>query len=240
MASSPREGTGAGRNGVVGRAIVEAFLSAGARATTVNRGQTGEDVPGAELVRGDRESERDVTRLARSGSWDVVVDTSGCVPRNTLTVMRLLEPVVARASSCPQYACTPAGLNRSSLRRRRCSRVLLTPVRTSASTSKTDQRDTATRSRAVKLPYVRHSATIERRSFVRAWYLVLASMLGGCLGGCEEWRRAARSSLPASPSDTSSPSTSATLPFALMCAEGGLSGAFNVTAPIEAAAPRAR
>lgn len=52
-------------------------------------------MPGVEVVRGDRESARDVERLAQSGSWDVVVDTSGYRPPNTLTVMRLLEPVVA-------------------------------------------------------------------------------------------------------------------------------------------------
>jgi 2'-hydroxyisoflavone reductase len=65
----------------VGRAIVEQTLERGHEVTTFNRGQTGVDVAGVEAVRGDRESSADLHELVAGRSWDVVVDTSGYVPR---------------------------------------------------------------------------------------------------------------------------------------------------------------
>jgi len=65
----------------VGRAIVEEALGRGHDVTTFNRGQTGLDLAGVEAVRGDRESSADLHRLVTGRSWDVVVDTSGYVPR---------------------------------------------------------------------------------------------------------------------------------------------------------------
>ncbi|WP_216364009.1 hypothetical protein, partial [Nocardia farcinica] len=47
-------------------------------------------------VRGDRTNPDDLARLARSGPWDVVVDTSSFVPRETLALARALEPVADR------------------------------------------------------------------------------------------------------------------------------------------------
>lgn len=64
----------------VGRAIVEEALGRGHEVTTFNRGQTGVDVAGIEVVRGDRESSADLHELVGGRSWDVVVDTSGYVP----------------------------------------------------------------------------------------------------------------------------------------------------------------
>lgn len=47
-------------------------------------------------IRGDRGVRAELARLAESGPWDAVVDTSGYVPRDTLAVARALEPVVGR------------------------------------------------------------------------------------------------------------------------------------------------
>jgi 2'-hydroxyisoflavone reductase len=80
----------------VGRAVVDAALSQGWTVTTFNRGLSGSDVPGATVLRGDRTSREDLIRLAGTSSWDAVVDTSGYVPRETLAVAQILEPVVGR------------------------------------------------------------------------------------------------------------------------------------------------
>lgn len=80
----------------LGRAVVDAALAAGAEVTTFRRGQSGEDAPGVTTVRGDRTNADDLRRLASSGAWDAVIDTSGFVPRETLDVARALEPVVDR------------------------------------------------------------------------------------------------------------------------------------------------
>lgn len=94
----------------LGRAVVEASLSMGAAVTTFRRGQGGADVVGAELVRGDRTVPADLDRLAASGPWDVVVDTSGYVPRQSGSVARALEPVTSRfvfVSSVSAYTGWP-------------------------------------------------------------------------------------------------------------------------------------
>lgn len=79
-----------------GWAVVSAAVARGWRVTSFNRGLAGPDVAGAQVVRGDRNRLDDVARLAEAGPWDAVVDTSGYVPRNTLAVCQRLEPVVAR------------------------------------------------------------------------------------------------------------------------------------------------
>lgn len=94
----------------LGRAVVEAALSKGAAVTTFRRGRTGTDVDGVVLVRGDRTIPADLDRLARSGPWDVVVDTSGYVPRESGVVARALEPVAGRfvfVSSVSAYVGWP-------------------------------------------------------------------------------------------------------------------------------------
>ncbi|WP_449065299.1 NAD-dependent epimerase/dehydratase family protein [Planomonospora algeriensis] len=65
----------------LGRAIVEEALRRGHEVTTFNRGRSGEDLPGVEAVRGDRESPEDLARLADGREWDAVVDVCGFVPR---------------------------------------------------------------------------------------------------------------------------------------------------------------
>lgn len=64
--------------------------------TTFRRGRTGADAEGVATIRGDRTDFGDLKRLAAAGPWDVVVDTSSFVPRETLQMARALEPVAAR------------------------------------------------------------------------------------------------------------------------------------------------
>jgi nucleoside-diphosphate-sugar epimerase len=80
----------------VGWAVVTAAIARGWRVTTFNRGLAGPDVAGVQVVRGDRNQPDDVARLAGAGPWDAVVDLSGYVPRETLAVCQRLEPVTAR------------------------------------------------------------------------------------------------------------------------------------------------
>lgn len=118
----------------LGPAIVEDALARGWEVTTFRRGQSGQDVDGVELIRGDRTDAADLARLAKSGPWDAVVDTSGYVPREVLAVTRTLEPVVGRyvfISSVSVYEQWPLEpLTEDSP----FSLVRRTPVRTSGST----------------------------------------------------------------------------------------------------------
>lgn len=82
----------------IGRSVVVSALARGWSVTTFNRGRSGSDVDGVEVVRGDRTVERDVARLAGLGPWDAVVDLCGYVPRQVLAGARLLE------STCNRYA----------------------------------------------------------------------------------------------------------------------------------------
>jgi 2'-hydroxyisoflavone reductase len=94
----------------LGRAVVEEALQAGWSVTTFRRGLSGGDVSGAETIRGDRTSRADLARLAGSGPWDVVVDTSGYVPRESGAIARALEPVAGRfvfVSSVSAYTGWP-------------------------------------------------------------------------------------------------------------------------------------
>ncbi|MCO6005063.1 NAD-dependent epimerase/dehydratase family protein [Actinoallomurus purpureus] len=65
----------------LGHAFVTRALRRGDRVTTFNRGRSGTDVPGAEVVRGDRENDDDLRRLVEGRRWDAVIDTCGYVPR---------------------------------------------------------------------------------------------------------------------------------------------------------------
>ncbi|MBF6250212.1 NAD-dependent epimerase/dehydratase family protein [Nocardia farcinica] len=80
----------------LGRAVAEQALVEGHEVTTFRRGRTGADVEGVSVVRGDRTDPTDLARLAQAGPWDVVVDTSSFVPRETLALARALAPVVHR------------------------------------------------------------------------------------------------------------------------------------------------
>jgi 2'-hydroxyisoflavone reductase len=100
-----------GGTAFVGRGVVEAALARGWQVTTFNRGQTGQDVPGNEAVRGDRYDSRAVAALARRGPWDAAVDCSGYVPRNVLGVAGALAPQIGRyvfVSTVSAYADWPS------------------------------------------------------------------------------------------------------------------------------------
>lgn len=80
----------------LGRTIVEHAVNRGDEVTTFRRGRSGSDVDGVATIRGDRTNLDDLARLADAGRWDMVVDTSSFVPRETLALARALEPVTAR------------------------------------------------------------------------------------------------------------------------------------------------
>lgn len=71
-------------------------MGAGWDVTTFNRGQSGLDAPGVEALHGDRTVVDDVSRLAAEGRWDVAVDLSGYVPRETLALCDALTTSVDR------------------------------------------------------------------------------------------------------------------------------------------------
>lgn len=75
----------------VGRLIVEAAIGRGHLVTTFNRGRTGGDAVGVEAVRGDRENDLDLARLVDGREWDAIVDTSGYVPAVVGNAARVLS-----------------------------------------------------------------------------------------------------------------------------------------------------
>jgi nucleoside-diphosphate-sugar epimerase len=75
----------------LGRTLAEQALASGWHVTTFSRGRSGHDVPGTEPVRGDRTRAADLERLADSGRWDAVVDTSGNVPEVVTAAARALR-----------------------------------------------------------------------------------------------------------------------------------------------------
>lgn len=94
----------------LGRAVVSEALARGWSVTTFRRGVSGVDFPGVELIRGDRADPDDLARLVSAGPWDLVVDTSGYVPREQGVIARALEPAAERfvlVSSVSVYAGWP-------------------------------------------------------------------------------------------------------------------------------------
>lgn len=80
----------------LGRTLAEQALGRGWQVTTFSRGRGGNDVPGTQPVRGDRHNPADLARLAASGHWDAVVDTSGQVPAMVAAAAGALQPVATR------------------------------------------------------------------------------------------------------------------------------------------------
>ena len=77
----------------LGRHVVEAALARGDEVTTFTRGQTAPELhPEVEKLRGDRDGALDALR---GREWDVVVDTSGFVPRVVRQSTELLADNVA-------------------------------------------------------------------------------------------------------------------------------------------------
>jgi len=94
----------------MGWTFVEAALAAEYHVMTFNRGRTGADVPGVDVMRGDRESVSDLARLAAQGPWDMVFDTSGYVPAVVAATVRALGDRFGRyvfVSTVGAYRCWP-------------------------------------------------------------------------------------------------------------------------------------
>jgi 2'-hydroxyisoflavone reductase len=87
-----------GSSWFLGRAVVDAALSAGWEVTTFRRGHTasGDDPAGVRTVRGDYADPAAVAQLAAAGPFDAVVDNLAYTPRETLAVARALEPVAGQ------------------------------------------------------------------------------------------------------------------------------------------------
>src|ERR1051325_6256679 len=75
----------------LGRHLVEAALARGHEVTLFNRGNNPHLFPEVEKLRGDRDGGLDVLRGRR---WDVVIDTSGFVPRIVRASAELLADTV--------------------------------------------------------------------------------------------------------------------------------------------------
>jgi 2'-hydroxyisoflavone reductase len=81
-----------GGSSFLGRAYVSEMLQHGHEVTTFNRGVSGPDQPGAEAVRGDRNSPADLERLIDDQHWDAVVDSAAQQPYAVALATRLLRP----------------------------------------------------------------------------------------------------------------------------------------------------
>ncbi|MFE9426614.1 NAD-dependent epimerase/dehydratase family protein [Kitasatospora sp. NPDC006697] len=67
----------------LGRAFADAAVRRGHSVTTFNRGRSGTDPAGVDVVRGDRTVAADLAALVAGGErWDLVVDTSGQQPHD--------------------------------------------------------------------------------------------------------------------------------------------------------------
>ncbi|UIX33308.1 NAD-dependent epimerase/dehydratase family protein [Streptomyces sp. GQFP] len=96
----------------LGKGIVEEALRRGWDVTTFNRGRSGQDVPGARPVRGDRTVGADLHRLADEGPWDAVIDTSSSElpPRDVRLAAQALREATSRwvhVSTVSVYAGWP-------------------------------------------------------------------------------------------------------------------------------------
>lgn len=91
----------------LGRAVVDAASRRGDSVATFTRSS---EVLGAVALHGDRTNSDDLNRLAKSGPWDVVVDTSGFVPREVLRSAEVLTGSLGRyvfVSSVSVYSGWP-------------------------------------------------------------------------------------------------------------------------------------
>ncbi|MBP0452048.1 NAD-dependent epimerase/dehydratase family protein [Kitasatospora sp. RG8] len=80
-----------GGSSFLGRAFASEALARGHEVTTFNRGRSNADLPGVEIVRGERDSADDLARLVEGRHWDAVVDTSAQQPAQTVISARLLR-----------------------------------------------------------------------------------------------------------------------------------------------------
>lgn len=74
----------------LGRAIAAEAMRRGHVVTTLNRGLSGADLPGVEVIRADRESHHQLEAALHNRYWTTIVDTCGGVPRTVADSARLL------------------------------------------------------------------------------------------------------------------------------------------------------
>jgi len=74
----------------VGRAVVETALDRGDEVTTLNRGLTGRQPPGARALHADRTDPAALARALGGESWDAVIDTWSGAPRVVADAAALL------------------------------------------------------------------------------------------------------------------------------------------------------
>lgn len=80
----------------LGRTLATDALARGWQVTAFSRGRSGLPPAGVDHLRGDRTSEGDLQRLAMSGPWDAVVDTSAFEPADVTRVLNALDAHVGR------------------------------------------------------------------------------------------------------------------------------------------------
>jgi 2'-hydroxyisoflavone reductase len=80
----------------IGHAVAMSAVARGWEVTTFNRGLSAVDVAGVHPARGDRTRAADLAALAAAGPWDAVIDTSGYVPRDVQASCERLEAVAGR------------------------------------------------------------------------------------------------------------------------------------------------
>jgi len=105
----------------VGRAVVETALDRGDDVTTLNRGMTGHQVPGARAVHADRTDAAALAAALESGplageSWDAVIDTWSGAPRVVADAGALLAGRAGHygyVSSRSVYRSFPPGADES-------------------------------------------------------------------------------------------------------------------------------
>ena len=216
----------------LGREVVDLAVGKGWDVVTFNRGLSSPDRPGVVAVRGDRSIADDVARVLDAGPFDAVVDCSGYVPRNVLDMARSLRPCVGRyvfVSSVSAYAGWPSEPLSES------SPELPCPADAGPDFG-VDVEDGPTR-----YGYQKSGCELAvRETFGEDGVsLRLGVMLGPreYVGRLPWWlRRLARGGdvlAPGTPDRTIQPlDVRDAAVFTLSCVEGGLSGTFNLTAPI--------
>jgi 2'-hydroxyisoflavone reductase len=75
----------------VGRAVVETAVGRGDQVTTLNRGETGNDVAGADVRRADRTEPAQLRKALDDDTWDAVIDTWSRAPRVVSDAASLLS-----------------------------------------------------------------------------------------------------------------------------------------------------
>ncbi len=78
----------------LGRTVVSDALARGWEVTAFSRGKSGQPPAGATHVVGDRRNDEDLHRLAKSGTWDALADTSAYAPVDVVRVANALADQV--------------------------------------------------------------------------------------------------------------------------------------------------